>query len=311
MVNLTLFSIIIPLYNKEKYITRTINSVLNQTFKNFELIIVNDGSTDSSLQIIQQIQDPRIEIINQKNFGVSHARNTGIKHARSPYIAFLDADDEYIPNFLEIQSKLISKYKNIKFFATAYNELLPNGKVQVKCLGKKSDFIIENFIKVIAKNKFFIHISSIVVHKSVFKKIGYFGFNFLYKKKKIDSYGEDLDMWLRIAMKYKLCYSNLSGCVYYRNYSNNVTLNSTNEYDYTSYESTLLKCINIADAKDRVVYKTIKVCVNFVLYRKIYIIQRLKIFIYDSKRIIFKYQCSYNIFNVLFRSATIRYNYNL
>lgn len=87
------FSIVIPLYNKEKSITTTINSVLNQTCGDFELIIVNDGSTDTSLEIVQSIKDERIRIINQKNGGVSSARNQGIIEAKFDWIAFLDADD--------------------------------------------------------------------------------------------------------------------------------------------------------------------------------------------------------------------------
>ena len=85
------FSIIIPLYNKELFIKATINSVLNQTFNDFELIIVDDGSTDNSHQIVSKYQDSRILLIKQENQGVSEARNSGIKLSKSNYIAFLEA----------------------------------------------------------------------------------------------------------------------------------------------------------------------------------------------------------------------------
>ncbi len=88
-----LVSVIVPVYQKEQYITATINSVLRQTYNNWELIIVDDGSTDRSLDICQHFSDPRIKIISQANGGVSSALNTGIRAAQGDYIAFLDGDD--------------------------------------------------------------------------------------------------------------------------------------------------------------------------------------------------------------------------
>ncbi|QYS90674.1 glycosyltransferase family 2 protein [Flavobacterium covae] len=91
--NTFLFSVIIPLYNKENYIYNTLISVINQTYTYFEIIIVNDGSTDKSLEIVKNINDSRIKIFEQNNKGVSSARNLGIKNATGSLIAFLDADD--------------------------------------------------------------------------------------------------------------------------------------------------------------------------------------------------------------------------
>lgn len=88
-----LFSIIIPLYNKEKSIGHTVASILSQNYENFEIIIVNDGSTDNSLNIVQNFADKRLKIISQRNSGVSAARNRGIEEARGTYLYFLDADD--------------------------------------------------------------------------------------------------------------------------------------------------------------------------------------------------------------------------
>ena len=87
------FSIIIPLYNKEKDIETTINSVLNQTFTNYEVILVDDGSTDNSYKVVSDIEDSRIQIFKKENQGVSKARNYGVSKAKTEYIAFLDADD--------------------------------------------------------------------------------------------------------------------------------------------------------------------------------------------------------------------------
>jgi glycosyltransferase involved in cell wall biosynthesis len=94
-------SVIVPIYKVEKYITETISSVLNQTYQNFELIIVDDGSPDRSIEICQQFDDPRIKIIRQNNQGVCAARNTGIAQATGQYLAFLDGDDLWLPKKLE------------------------------------------------------------------------------------------------------------------------------------------------------------------------------------------------------------------
>jgi glycosyltransferase involved in cell wall biosynthesis len=94
-------SVIIPVYNAEKYVVATVESVLSQTYKNFEIIIVDDGSLDDSLSICRQFEDPRIKIIQQKNRGLPGARNTGIRHAQGDYVTFLDADDIWLPQKLE------------------------------------------------------------------------------------------------------------------------------------------------------------------------------------------------------------------
>lgn len=96
-----LISVIIPVFNAEEYLRETVQSVLNQTYSNFELIAVNDGSTDRSLEILQQITDDRIRIIDKENTGVSDTRNVAIKAARGEYICFLDADDYYAPSYLQ------------------------------------------------------------------------------------------------------------------------------------------------------------------------------------------------------------------
>ena len=92
------FSVIIPLYNKEKYIEKTIKSVLNQLFNDFEIIIVDDGSSDKSLNIVSEFNSPKIKIIKQSNKGAGAARNLGIYHAKADYIALLDADDPHANN---------------------------------------------------------------------------------------------------------------------------------------------------------------------------------------------------------------------
>ena len=123
-------SIVIPLYNKEKFIARTLESVLAQTFKNFEVLIVNDGSTDSSVEVAKKYIDDRFRIINQKNSGVSAARNKGIKLARAKYIAFLDADDTWEPNFLSEIQRLIKKYPQAGLYGTGYRKINELNKIE-------------------------------------------------------------------------------------------------------------------------------------------------------------------------------------
>ncbi|MBF7090141.1 glycosyltransferase family 2 protein [Flavobacterium sp. ALJ2] len=196
------FSIVIPLYNKADYIENTINSVINQTFTDYEIIIINDGSTDNSVSNVLRFNDSRIQLYNQKNQGASLARNLGIEKAKYNYIAFLDADDLWMPNHLETLKNLIQNFPNVGVFASRYELVFSNGKNYIpKFKGISSDFegIISDYFETsltypIATS------SSIVIPKSVFKKIGYF-------KPGISS-GQDVDMWIRIATKYPVALSN-------------------------------------------------------------------------------------------------------
>lgn len=107
-------SVIVPVYNVEKYLKRCINSILNQTFKNFELILVNDGSTDNSLNICKNYKekDGRIQLISQTNKGLSAARNTGLKYAKGKYVCFVDSDDFIEKEYLSLLLSNIEKYNS-------------------------------------------------------------------------------------------------------------------------------------------------------------------------------------------------------
>lgn len=116
---MTFFSVIITNYNCEKFIYESINSVINQTFVNFELIIVDNHSTDKSLKIIKSFNDPRIKIFLISNLGViAKSRNYGIKLAKGKWIAFLDSDDYWLSDKLQEVFECIRLKKKIKFFAT-------------------------------------------------------------------------------------------------------------------------------------------------------------------------------------------------
>ena len=112
------FSIIIPTFNRKSFLRVAIDSVLAQTYENFELIIVNDGSTDSTKDMIKTYSDPRIVYVYQENQGVSSARNTGLSKATGNFIAFLDSDDKWVKEKLAKSVEYIGKYPNISIFHT-------------------------------------------------------------------------------------------------------------------------------------------------------------------------------------------------
>lgn len=200
---MTKFSVLIPLYNKEKHIKETLNSVLAQTFQDFEIIVVNDGSTDNSLFEVSNIKDERIKLFTIENQGVSHARNYGIEKSNGKLLAFLDADDRWYPNHLEHLNLLNQKFPECGLFAAAYefeygNKIIGseyyNIPIQNQWKGIVDDFFESSKINCIASS------SSVAIPKHVFEEIG--GFNIAY-----DS-GEDTDLWIRIALKNKIAFSN-------------------------------------------------------------------------------------------------------
>ena len=144
-----MISVVIPLYNKEKSITSTLRTVLNQTFRDYEIVIVNDGSTDGSVEEIEKVQDDRIRLVHQPNAGVSAARNRGIEEAKGDLIAFLDADDEWKPEYLATQYHLFQKYPECSVFACNYEFRDVSGKV-TPTLIHKLPFVGEDGIQPLA-----------------------------------------------------------------------------------------------------------------------------------------------------------------
>ena len=119
MVEQLFFSVIIPFYNREKYLGKAVESVLNQSYADWELILVDDGSTDDSLRIANSFADSRVKVIsNSTNSGNAVARNTGWKSANYPWVAYLDSDDWYEPNYLDRMAQAIRSNQNSEFFWT-------------------------------------------------------------------------------------------------------------------------------------------------------------------------------------------------
>lgn len=193
------FSVIIPLFNKEKFIEATLKSVLCQTFTDFEIIIVNDGSRDGSAEKILQSEDARIRYFFKENGGASSARNYGIEKAQSNYITFIDADDYWYPTFLQEMFENINRFAELKVFSAAIEiETSKNVIPAHYSIVKTNDCEIVNYFTASTKETI-ICTSCAVFHKSVFDEIGNFDIN-------IKS-GQDTDMWIRIGLIYPVLFS--------------------------------------------------------------------------------------------------------
>ena len=186
------FSVIIPAYNREIFLKKSVDSVLAQTFMDFELIIIDDGSTDNTPEVISSYKDKRLIHIQQQNSGVSNARNKGLTNAKGSFIAFLDSDDWWTENKLERTREFIEQFPDIMIFHTEEiwyrnNKLLE----QLKKHKKPSGFVYKHALPLCC-----ISISTAVIGQDVFKDIGTFD-------ETLEAC-EDYDFWLRAVNKYKV-----------------------------------------------------------------------------------------------------------
>lgn len=198
-----MISVVIPLYNKENQIAATLQSVLQQTFQDFEVVVVNDGSTDGSVAAAEAVQDSRIRIIHQENAGVSAARNRGITEAKYELIAFLDADDRWKPEYLQTQYELTQKYPECSVFACNYEFVHADGSIRPTIIRKLpfegQDGILSNYFEVASCSHPPICSISIMVRKSALLAIGGFPVGI--------TNGEDLLTWAALACQFKIAYS--------------------------------------------------------------------------------------------------------
>ena len=222
------FSIIIPLYNKERHVERCLNSVFDQTCQNFEIILVDDGSTDKSIDIVNKIsKEHPIRIFHQDNGGVSSARNNGIRQAKYDYIAFLDSDDAWKPLFLENILMLIAKFPDAGVFATDYDIIRKEGRMHIpthKCIpNDQNEVLIPNYFRSMIFGDPMITSSSVCIKKSTFNTVGIFP-----EEEKL---GEDKDMWSRIALVYPIAFSWYIGATYFENADNRTCLKYIPNYE--------------------------------------------------------------------------------
>lgn len=200
------FSVIIPLYNKAPYIAKAIQSVLSQTFTDYELIVVDDGSSDDSAEIASKVLEGRgnCRLIRQENAGVSMARNNGVAVSSGNYLCFLDADDWWDAHFLEEIAALIAEFPDAGIYGTNYtivNET--KHKTRVASIGVDSGFEkgYINYCQVYAKTMSMPLTSiSVAIPRTVFDEMKGFP--------KGITLGEDFLLWIHIALKYKVAFLN-------------------------------------------------------------------------------------------------------
>lgn len=198
-----MISVIIPLYNKERQIRATLESVLRQSYTDYEIVVVDDGSTDGSATAVESVQDARLRLIRQENGGVSAARNRGIREARGEYLAFLDADDLWEPDFLKTLHQLSVLYPDCSVYACNYDFVSPDGTHRPTII-RRLPFtgehgILSNYFEVASCSHPPICSISIMVKKEAMQAIG--GFPLGIKS------GEDLLTWARLACSYKIAYT--------------------------------------------------------------------------------------------------------
>lgn len=233
-------SVVIPMYNVGKYIKESIKSVLEQTYHHFELILVDDGSTDNTLDVVNQFDDTRIRLIHQVNRGLSGARNTGIDAARGGYVALLDADDYWAKTKLERHIRHLNANPKVgisycpSLFVSEEGALLGVGQFPKLRNVSKQHIFCRNPVG---------NGSSPVIRRSVFSEIAFFGqkrdkYRRMYFDESLKQ-SEDIELWTRIAIKTKWKFEGInSALTYYR--VNNEGLSADTEKQFLSWQHAVL-----------------------------------------------------------------------
>ena len=194
------FSVILPLYNKAPYVLKALESIISQTFTDWECIIVDDGSTDNSLAVVKEfveqyrIYNSKFQILSQKNAGVAAARNNGVAKSKGEYLCFLDADDWWEPNFLEEMDRLINEYPDAGIYCSNYVYYKP-GKTQI-ALNLPRGYM--NYPEAYLQGPMPIWTGATCMPRHVFDEMG--GFPVGVKL------GEDFLLWAKIAIGYKVAF---------------------------------------------------------------------------------------------------------
>ena len=215
MIN-NLVSVIIPTYNRSTLLLRAIESVRNQTYKHLEIIIVDDGSTDNTEEIVRRLKDNRIIYIkHNKNMGASAARNTGVKKSSGEFVAFLDSDDEWLPEKIEKQINVFSKFgENIGMVYSDMIRVYPSGR---KYYWHSPSFLPKDGIlypKALNYGLINIGLQTCLVRKVCFSEVGLFDINL---KRYID-----LEFFIRLSRRFLFYHIN-EALVYYYVVSNSIS----------------------------------------------------------------------------------------
>lgn len=239
----TKYSVVIPLYNKEECIEKTIQSVLAQTVSDFEIVVVNDGSKDQGVAVVKAIDDERIRVISQENQGVSAARNTGIRNAKGQYVCFLDADDLWKVDFLETVDGLIEEFPMAKVFCPSYE--VSYGKRMIvpewRSVDLQHDSLVSDFFEMATASFWVTHSSSTVVSKDTLDEM-----DTLFPVD--EKVYEDLDFWIRLGSRVKVAHSNKVCGTYIRIAPNNARKAHAQKEVYSkTFMSTLAQLIASPD----------------------------------------------------------------
>ena len=194
-----LISIVLPVLNGEKYLSLAVNSVIAQTYKNWELIIVDNGSFDNTPHIIAEYikKDPRIKGINCNKKGIVPALNTGLSHCSGPLIARIDADDIWLPEKLEIQEKAVNNDSSLALLGTSVEIINDKGKILAdrKAFNNGKPLGYKAVKQLLGRKNLFCH-SSILIRKEVIDTLGGYSDRFLHS--------EDYHLWLKVTNQFKV-----------------------------------------------------------------------------------------------------------
>lgn len=204
-------SVIIPTYNRARFVGEAIDSVLAQTYKDYEIIVVDDGSTDNTQEVLKHYGH-KIRYFRQENKGISAARNLALEKARGEYIAFLDDDDLWLPEKLEKQIDVLERNPDLAFVASETHVI--NGKGEIIDRFKRGKGDVETFENL--RQQYFVPMLTTVVRRKCLDSVG--GFNPSLP------ICQDHDLWLRLAKIYKFRYIDVP-LAKYRMHANNITKN--------------------------------------------------------------------------------------
>ena len=202
-----LFSVIVPLYNKERYVVRALRSALAQRMADIEVIVVDDGSTDSGPARAESIADARVKVFRQENQGVAAARNRGISLASGQWIAFLDADDLWGRDHLSELQSLATRFPDAGLVGASSREVVEGGNIEFLESRSPGSLRRIDYFREAAIQIGVLHTSSIAINRAVFDALGGFSDH---------RYGEDLEYWARVALEYPVAKSDRPTVVYYR-----------------------------------------------------------------------------------------------
>ena len=263
-------SVIIPLYNKGPHIARAVNSVLNQTIQDFEIIIMDGNSDDEGPEIVKEIRDTRIFFAVQHGIGVSAARNQAVTMAKSEFVAFLDADDEWTPKHLETLLRMKEKFPEAGAYSTFYKICLRNGRIipaHNRGIPKKPfEGILPNYFRSSSLGDPPVWTSVVGIPRKIFIELGGFPEEVWM--------GEDHALWAKIALQYPIAFSSIIGAIYHAD-----TVNRAVDKPFQLKEDAVVKIGNaaiiegtvpielLADLKEYIAYKEIlRARKNIIIY---------------------------------------------